>query len=330
MPSLAEALRHDHDHGVGASLHEKKTRWVVALTFAMMTGELVFGYLTGSLALTADGWHMATHVGALGLGSLAYWYARTHTREAAFSFGTGKVHALAGYTSAIVLAVIALWMFYESGLRLANPVVVDFRDAIGVSALALLTNLLSVRLLHVDHGHESVGHDHAHAGEQRPDHPNPHEGHHHEPQSAPRDHVDPNLRASYLHVLADTVTSVLTILALLGGRYLGWERLDPIVGIIGGVVILRWSLFLCRDAAAQLLDMVPSTELAARLRGHLEALPGTEVVDLHVWQIGPSARACLATVISETDRSPLDYASELRRRDRLAHVTVEVHRGQAV
>src|SRR5580704_18798362 len=166
MSVLSEALRHDHDHGLGVPQHESKTRWVVVLTFTMMIGELVAGGLTGSLALTADGWHMATHVGALGLGSLAYWYARTHAREAAFSFGTGKVHALAGYTSAIVLAVIALWMFYESSLRLANPVVVDFRDAIGVSVLALLTNLLSVRLLHVDRGHEHVSYDHAHAREQ--------------------------------------------------------------------------------------------------------------------------------------------------------------------
>jgi cation diffusion facilitator family transporter len=330
MQSLSEILRHDHDHGMGVAQHESKTRWVVALTFAMMVGELVFGYLTGSLALTADGWHMATHVGALGLGSLAYWFARTRSREAAFSFGTGKVHALAGYTSAIVLAIIALWMFYESAVRLANPVAIDFRDAIGVAALGLIVNLVSVRLLHVDHGHgDGHGHD-AHDHGQDRDHDHHH--HHHpdpDPDHAPHGHGhhDQNLRASYTHVMADAFTSVLTILALLGGRYMGWQRLDPIVGIVGGIVILRWSLTLCRDAARQLLDMVPSAELANRLRERLEALPGTEVVDLHVWQIGPGARACLASVISEADRSPLEYAAELRRLERLAHVTVEVHRG---
>jgi cation diffusion facilitator family transporter len=314
MPSLAEVLRHEHDHGLGAPKHESKTRWVVALTFAMMIGELVFGYLTGSLALTADGWHMATHVGALGLGSVAYWFARTRSREAAFSFGTGKVHALAGYTSAIVLAVIALWMFYESAVRLANPVAIDFRDAIGVASLGLLVNLVSVRVLHVEHAHGGEAGDTAHAHAH---------GHAHEHEHG---HHDQNLRASYTHVMADAFTSVLTILALVGGRYMGWQRLDPIVGIVGGIVILRWSLSLCRDAARQLLDMVPSPEVTARIRERLEAVPGTEVVDLHVWQIGPGARACLATVISAADRSPLEYSAELKRLERLAHVTVEVHR----
>jgi cation diffusion facilitator family transporter len=313
----------------------------VVLTFAMMVGELIFGYITGSLALTADGWHMATHVGALGLGSVAYWFARTRSREAAFSFGTGKVHALAGYTSAIVLAVIALWMFYESGVRLLNPVVIDFRDAILVATLGLGVNLVSVRLLHVDHGHgHHDGHGHAHEDEHAHEDAHEHEhGHAHGHEDAhgqgqgqghaheEHGHHDQNLRASYTHVMADAFTSVLTIGALLGGRYMAWQRLDPIVGIVGGIVILRWSLTLCRDAARQLLDMVPSAELAVRVRERLEALPGTEVVDLHLWQIGPGARACLATVISDADRSPLVYAEELKRNERFAHVTVEVHKG---
>jgi cation diffusion facilitator family transporter len=351
MSVLSEALRHDHDHGLGVPQHETKTRWVVVLTFTMMIGELVFGAITGSLALTADGWHMATHVGALGLGSLAYWFARTRAKETAFSFGTGKVHALAGYTSAIILAGIAGWMFYESAVRLMSPVAIDFRDAIGVAALGLVVNLLSIKLLHVDHGHgvgegHADGHGHAHANghadehahgeahahagdahahvddhEHDHDHGHPHDHGHDHPG-----HADQNLRASYLHVVADAFTSVLTILALLGGRYFGWQRLDPIVGIVGGIVIVRWSLTLCRDAARQLLDMVPSAALAERIKMQLEALPGTEVVDLHVWQIGPGARACLATVISGEDRSPLEYAAELKRREKLAHVTVEVHR----
>jgi cation diffusion facilitator family transporter len=382
MLSLSEALRHDHDHGVGAPQHESKTRWVVALTFGMMVGELVFGYLTGSLALTADGWHMATHVGALGLGSIAYWFARTRSREAVFTFGTGKVHALAGYTSAILLALIALWMFYESAVRLLHPVAIDFRDAIGVAALGLAVNLVSVRLLHVDHGHghghghvhghghehghghghahgleKGRGHEHAHAqghehgheaeaelgnghGHGHPAevehekghvhggaHGHGHDDGHERVHAEEHPHADQNLRASYTHVLADTITSLFTICALLGGRYLGWTRLDPIVGIFGGVVILRWSLTLCHDAARQLLDMVPSAELAERVRERLETIPGTEVVDLHLWQIGPAARACLASVISERDRSPLEYAAELRREGRFEHVTVEVHRG---
>lgn len=279
----------------------------------MMVGELIVGYLTNSLALTADGWHMATHAGALGMASLAYWFARTRSREAAFSFGTGKVHALAGYTSAIVLAVVALWMMYESGSRLLHPLPIAFGEALPVAVIGLLVNLASVKLLHVKHdddGHEDHEHDEDH-------------DHHHEKQE--HHHGDHNLRAAYFHVLADAFTSVLAILALVGGSYFGWRFLDPLMGIVGGLVISRWSLGLCRGAARQLLDMVPSSELATRIRQRLEAVPGTHVVDLHVWEIGPKARACLASVVATELRSPLDYSEELRRHEGLSHVTVEVH-----
>jgi cation diffusion facilitator family transporter len=308
--TLFEKLRHDHDHGVAASAHEARTRWVVVLTCAMMIGELVVGSLTNSLALTADGWHMATHAGALGMAALAYWFARTRSRVAAFSFGTGKVHALAGYTSAIILAVVALWMMYESVLRLAHPLPIAFGEALPVAVVGLLVNLASVKLLHVEHHHEHEHDDHEHH-----DHAEEHHG-----------HGDHNLRAAYIHVLADAFTSVLAIFALVGGRYLGWRALDPLMGIVGGVVISRWSLSLCRDAAKQLLDVVPSAELVTRIRRYLEELPGTEVVDLHVWEIGPKALACMASVISDEARSPLEYTEALRRREQLAHVTVEVHR----
>jgi cation diffusion facilitator family transporter len=313
MVSLVQRLKHDHDHGVSAEKHETRTRWVVVLTCAMMVGELIVGYWTNSLALTADGWHMATHAGALGMASFAYWFARTRAREVAFSFGTGKVHALAGYTSAIVLAVVALWMMYEAATRLVHPVPIGFGEALPVAVIGLLVNLVSVKLLHVGHdheGHEDHEHDddHDHADEEH-DHP----------------HGDHNLRAAYVHVLADAVTSVLAILALVGGRYFGWRFLDPLMGIVGGIVISRWSFNLCRGAAKQLLDMVPSADLADRIRRHLEAVPGTNVVDLHVWEIGPRARACLASVVSKELRSPLHYADHLRSREHLSHVTVEVH-----
>jgi cation diffusion facilitator family transporter len=299
--SLVDKLRHDHDHGVAASTHEARTRWVVVLTFTMMIGELIVGYLTNSLALTADGWHMATHAGALGMAALAYWFARTRSRESVFSFGTGKVHALTGYTNAIILAVVALWMMYESASRLLHPLPIAFGEALPVAVVGLLVNLASMKLLHVDHDHD---HDHEHD--------------HHE-------HDDHNLRAAYVHVLADAFTSVLAILALVGGRYFGWRFLDPLMGIVGGVVISRWSYTLCRSAARQLLDVVPSADLAKRIRGHLEGVPGTEVVDLHVWEIGPKARACLASVVASEPRTPLDYADRLRGAEDLVHVTVEVH-----
>ena len=320
MVSLVERLRHEHDHGVSKSQHEVRTRWVVLLTCAMMVGELIVGYLTNSLALTADGWHMATHAGALGMASLAYWFARTRSREASFTFGTGKVHALAGYTSAIVLAVVALWMMYESASRLLNPVPIAFGDALPVAVLGLLVNLASVKLLHVEH-------DHADHQDHEDDDP---KGHHHgHDDDHEHHHDDHNLRAAYVHVLADAFTSVLAILALIGGKYFGWRVLDPLMGIVGGVVISRWSLGLCRGAARQLLDMVPSSELALRIRQRLEAVPGTQVVDLHVWEIGPNARACLASVVSTQGRSPLSYSDDLRHHEALAHVTVEVHADQA-
>jgi cation diffusion facilitator family transporter len=291
--ALVEALRHDHDHGARASAHEAKTRWVVGLTTVMMVGELIVGYLSHSLALTADGWHMATHAGALGLAALAYWFARTRSRKAAFSFGTGKVHALAGYTSAVVLALVALWMMYESASRLVHPLSIAFNDALPVAVLGLLVNLASVKLLHSD------DHDHSHTH----DHGDEHEHAHHD-EHVSDGHGDHNLRAAYFHVLADAFTSVLAIAALLGGRYFGWTFLDPLMGIVGGVVISRWSYALCRDAAKQLLDMVPSHAVERRVRSHLEEIEGTHVVDLHIWDIGPGARACIAAIVSETGLSP--------------------------
>jgi cation diffusion facilitator family transporter len=311
---LVEELRHTHDHGVAVPAHETRTRWVVVLTCGMMVGELIVGYLTNSLALTADGWHMATHAGALGMAALAYWFSRTRSREAAFSFGTGKIHALVGYTNAIVLAVVALWMMYESASRLLHPLTIAFGEALPVAVIGLLVNLASMKLLHVEHSHDDHDHD-----EHEDDHHHHHEQDHDE-------HHDHNLRAAYVHVLADAFTSVLAILALVGGRYLGWKFLDPLMGIVGGVVISRWSYSLCRAAAKQLLDVVPSAELVARVRKHLEGVPGTQVVDLHLWEIGPKARACLASVVSEHGQSPLHYAKALRLRENLAHVTIEVHR----
>jgi cation diffusion facilitator family transporter len=321
MVSLVERLTHDHDHGVSVSTHETRTRWVVLLTCLMMVGELIVGHLTHSLALTADGWHMATHAGALGMASLAYWFARTRSREAAFSFGTGKVHALAGYTSAIVLAVVALWMMYESASRLLDPVTIAFGEALPVAVVGLLVNLTSVKLLHVGHDHEEHHDDHDHDDH---DH-HEHDEHEHHDGHDDRHHGDHNLRAAYIHVMADAFTSVLAILALIGGRYFGWRFLDPMMGIVGGVVISRWSFGLCKGAARQLLDMVPSADLATRIRQRLEAVPGTHVVDLHVWEIGPKARACLASVVSKEARSPLTYSDELREHEHLSHVTVEVH-----
>jgi cation diffusion facilitator family transporter len=307
-----DGLTHSHDHGAALAGHERKTRWVVALTLAMMVGELVMGYAAHSLALTADGWHMATHAGALGLSALAYWFARSRAGSSAFSFGTGKVHALAGYTSAVTLALVALWMLGESVRRLLAPEPVAYAEALPVAFLGLVVNLVSVKLLHSDEHHHDHDHDHDHDGGH-------HHGHHH------HDH-DHNLRAAYYHVLADAMTSLLAILALLGGRYFGWVFLDAIMGIVGSVVIARWSYGLCRGAAAELLDVVPSTSLAESVRERLEsAFEETRVVDLHLWSLGPRARACIVSLATRAPRAPSVYREALAPIARFEHLTIEVH-----
>jgi cation diffusion facilitator family transporter len=203
------------------------------------------------MALTADGWHMATHAGALGMSAMAYWFARTRARASSFTFGTGKVYALAGYTSAVVLGLVAVLMLVESVRRLAHPLPIRFGEALPVAVVGLLVNLVSVVLLDADdhHGHHDE-HDHAHG--------HGHGGHDH------------NLRAAYFHVLADAFTSVLAIAALVAGRYAGWTFLDPMMGIVGGLVILKWGVGLCRESAKPLLDVLPSAELADEIRRAVE------------------------------------------------------------
>lgn len=314
-PESLDHLRHSHDHGAAATSNETRTRWVVGLTFAMMLGELVVGYATNSLALAADGWHMATHAGALGMAAFAYWFARQRSSSSAFSFGTGKVHALAGYTSAIVLALIALLMMVASLRRLLHPEPIAFSDALPVAVLGLIVNLVSVKLLHSDDHHAHDDHDrddhHAHGDE---DHKHDHHGHDH------------NLRAAYFHVLADALTSVLAIAALLGGRYFDWTFLDAAMGIVGGLLISKWSYGLCRQAAKQLLDVVPSESLASRIRDRIEQqFEGASVVDLHLWDIGPNARACIVSIAAPSPQTPSVYHHALATIVSLQHVTVEVH-----
>jgi len=329
--SLACNLKKDDPSGareVGKS--ETKARWVVGLTLLMMTAELVVGYATNSLALTADGWHMATHAGALGMTAFAYWFARSRSHSQAFSFGTGKVHALAGYTSALLLALVALAMVVESVRRFIHPEQVAFADALPVAVLGLLVNLASAKLLHAaeHHGGEggTHGHSHGHAHAHGHAHDHGHSHGHAEARGSDRPAGDHNLRAAYFHVLADALTSVLAIGALLGGRYLGAGWLDPAMGAIGGIVIAQWSFGLCRDAAKQLLDVVPSEAVAERIKQRIEEqFSGATVVDLHLWDIGPSARACIVSVAARSPAPPSAYRNALASIASLQHVTVEVH-----
>jgi cation diffusion facilitator family transporter len=271
----------------------------------MMVAEIICGVLYGSMALLADGFHMATHAGALSITALAYRYAARHAGDARFSFGTGKVGDLAGFASAVVLGLAALWIGSESCLRLLQPVPIAFGEATLVAVLGLLVNIAcAVVLGGGEHGH-SHGHDHDH-------------GDHHA-----HVHRDNNLRSAYLHVLADALTSVFAIVGLLAGRYLGWAFMDPVVGIAGALMIARWSVALLRDTGAVLLDRVPSEGLVAAIRARLER-DGDEVTDLHVWRIGPGHAAAIAVVHTGRPQSPDAYRQQLADVAHLSHVTIEV------
>jgi cation diffusion facilitator family transporter len=294
-----------HDHfflGKKHDRNERRTWFVVALTAATMTVEIVGGSIFGSMALVADGWHMSTHAVALGIAALAYRFARIFSRDARLSFGTGKLGELAGFSSAIMLAMIAVLIGYESLVRFFSPVAIEFAQAIPIAVAGLAVNLVSAWLLHDDHQDHDQGED---------DH------HHH--------HHDTNQRAAYVHVLADALTSLLAITALLAGRFLGLAWLDPLIGLIGTGVILAWSWSLVRSAAAVLLDAVPSDTLAKTVRNRLEA-NGDRVADLHLWRLGPGHTGVIATIVSDQPQSPEAYKARLAALEGLSHITVEVRR----
>ena len=310
-------LANDHASHAGVGQAETRTRIVVGVTTAMMVLEIAVGRITGSLALTADGWHMATHAGALGLSALAYAFARQRAGDPRYSFGTGKTYALAGYTSAVLLGLVALWMGFESARRLISPVTIRFGEALPIAVLGLIVNLVCAVVLglgHDDHGHD---HDHEHSPDHDHDHARSHEHGH-----------DHNLRSAYLHVIADAFTSVLAIVALLAGKYLRWTQLDPLMGIVGAVVISRWALDLARGSAHQLLDAAVEPGRTERLRSALEAGGTSRVLDLHLWEIGPNRRACVVAVAEDEPREARHYHRRIRAVEDVCHLTVEVHRGR--
>lgn len=313
------ALSHDHVFlGDRHRRNERRVWLVIALTAAMMVVEIVAGTIFGSMALVADGWHMSTHAGAMLITALAYVYARRHARDARFTFGTGKLGDLAGFASAVVLALIALLIGAESAVRLANPAPISFEQAIAVAVVGLIVNLVSAWLLKDDHAHHHQHGNHHHdskghtlAGSD--DHPEA-EQHAH----------DNNLRAAYTHVLADALTSVLAIMALLLGSIYGWLWADPFMGIIGALVIARWSWNLIRDAGSVLLDAIPQ---GAELRDEIhEAIERKDerITDLHVWQVGPGHHAAIVALASAQPKEPTHYKARLAHIHGLSHITVEV------
>ncbi|TCP96367.1 cation diffusion facilitator family transporter [Sphingomonas sp. PP-F2F-A104-K0414] len=308
-----DALPHDHVFlGAAHDENARRTLWVVALTAVMMLGEIIAGYVTGSMALLADGFHMATHAGALSVAAAAYSYAKRHAADRRFSFGTGKVGDLAGFASALVLGLVALGIGIESVLRLYQPIRVAFVEATWIAFVGLGVNIVSAFLLSGSHTH-GQGHSHGHGYHD-------HHGHDHGPSVKSQDN---NLRSAYIHVLADALTSVLAICALLAGRYLGWIWLDPVMGLVGAIVIARWSWTLMRDTAAVLLD-VTDEHVADEVQDLLAGSDGPQITDLHVWRVGPEAHACIVSVASGPGIDQQMIRQRLRPVHELAHLTVEI------
>ena len=297
-------MAHEHHFGQAEPKGgEARTRIVVALTAAFMVVEVAAGLAFGSMALLADGLHMASHASALGLALIAYIYARRHAHDLRFSFGTGKVNSLAGFASAVVLALFAVIMAVESVRRFVRPVAISFDEAIVVAVLGLLVNGASVVILRVRHEGEDGEHEHDHDHHHRHDH---------------------NLRAAHLHVLADALTSILAIIALVAARQLGAVWMDPAMGVVGGALVARWSWRLLKDSGSVLLDrQAPDSTVHAVARA-VEADSRLRLVDLHVWSIGPGYRAAIVSVATSQPCQPSEVERLIPDDLGIAHVTVEV------
>jgi cation diffusion facilitator family transporter len=316
-PESLQRWEPDHDY-IPASQHasERRTWLVIAITVAAMLAELAAGYASGSMALVADGWHMATHAAALGISAAGYLLARRYARHPRFAFGTGKIGPLAGYTSAGALLVAAGVMAVQSTERLLNPAPVEFTLALAVAAAGLVVNLACALILSGTHRH-----DHHHAGGRHDDERHaPAGGGHHHPHV-----VDHGMRAAILHVVADALTSVLAIVALICARQWGWLWLDPVMGLVGAAIVGHWSLGLMRDAGATLLDAENHGNTIAAVRARIESSTHDRIVDLHLWRLGPTKCGLILSVVSHSPQPAAHYKALLADVPGLAHVTVEVN-----
>ncbi|MGV2842206.1 CDF family Co(II)/Ni(II) efflux transporter DmeF [Vibrio cyclitrophicus] len=313
--------RHQHNFSSHNSQGEKRTFYVLLLTVVTMIVEIIAGTIYGSIALLADGWHMGTHAAAFGITLFAYRYAKKHAESERFSFGTGKVSVLGGYTSAIALGIVALLMLVESVHRLFNPQAIQFNEAIIVACIGLTVNVVSMFLLgdhHHDHGHEhghnhSKNHDHSHSHDHDSDHSHKHGEHHH----------DHNLRAAYMHVLADTLTSLLAIVALLFGKFYGWNWLDAAMGMIGALVIAKWTMNLMKQTSPILLDENIGDDYRQSIT---EALASYAIVtDFHMWKVSGHHYSAAITLESNSDKTISEYKQMLAKFDKINHLTLEVH-----
>ncbi|MEZ9003443.1 CDF family Co(II)/Ni(II) efflux transporter DmeF [Vibrio splendidus] len=313
--------RHQHNFSSHNSQGEKRTFYVLLLTIITMVVEIVAGTIYGSMALLADGWHMGTHAAAFGITLFAYRYAKKHAESERFSFGTGKVSVLGGYTSAIALGIVALLMLVESVHRLFNPQAIQFNEAIIVACIGLTVNVVSMFLLsdhHHDHGHEhghdhSKNHGHSHSHDHDSDHGHKHGEHHH----------DHNLRAAYMHVLADTLTSLLAIVALLFGKFYGWNWLDAAMGMVGAFVIAKWTMNLMKQTSPILLDENIDQDYSDSVTETL--MPYASVTDFHMWKVSGHHYSAAITLESNSDKTVSEYKQMLAKFDKINHLTLEVH-----
>ena len=307
-PYATQGWQHSHVFDEGNPLAERNTLWAVILTAVMMVVEITGGWAFNSMALLADGWHMSSHALALGLSVLAYAAARRFAGDSRFAFGTWKIEVLGGYSSAILLVLVAALMLYQSVERLISPTLIHYDQAIAIGLVGLLVNLVCAWLLRGGHHHER-GHSHGH------DHGG-HAGHH-----------DLNLRSAYMHVVADAATSVLAIVALFGGKLWGANWLDPLMGIVGAALVAVWAYGLLRDSGRVLLDAEMNAPVVEEIREVIASSPiKATVCDLHVWRVGKGKYACIVSLATDAPVEPDYFKSQLRIHEELVHISVEVNR----
>lgn len=309
--SFLKDWSHSHVFDEGNPLAERNTLWAVVLTAVMMVAEIAGGWIFNSMALLADGWHMSSHTLALGLSVLAYGAARRFAHDTRFAFGTWKIEVLGGYTSAILLVLVAGLMLYQSVERLVAPMPIHYDQAIAIAVVGLLVNLVCAGLLKGGHGHD---HNHAHHEQEA-------HGHHH----------DLNLRSAYLHVVADAATSVLAILALIGGKFWGVIWLDPVMGIVGAGLVAVWAYGLLRDSGRVLLDAEMNAPVVAEIKEVIAASPiSAHICDLHLWRVGKGKYACILSLVTTEEVEPDYFKRQLSIHEELIHLSVEVNRHRLI
>ncbi len=308
------SYEHSHIFSLTEGKAERRTFWVVLITLGMMFVEIIAGWLYHSMALLADGWHMSTHALALTISLLAFIFARRHASDRSFTFGTWKLEVLGGFTSGIILGFVGLFMGYVSIVRLFQPLEIRYNEAILIAVIGLVVNLVSMLLLNVKNESHHHHHHHEHEHHEHDDHDH---GHH-------QKHENLNMKAAYIHVLADAMTSVFAIVALLGGKFMGWNWLDPIMGIAGAFLVIRWTYFLLKETGVILLDKEDGKSVSEKIRKLIESDSDTRISDLHVWKVGMNKYACIVSIVANKPHELRHYKDILSAHSEIVHLTVEI------